>query len=132
MHVGTSLRYIAEAHWGLAFTAFERARREAEADDHQQAKSQLMQTALSHAESARTLYHASGDELRAAALTCEIGLMLLSTGQLGEACTLLRGVLEQWQPLLAELVENTQQVIAAGKNAQMWSPPLHATWLELN
>ncbi len=58
MHIGTSLRYIAEAHWGLAFTAFELARQEAEASGSAHVEGQLMQTALSHAESARTLYHA--------------------------------------------------------------------------
>jgi len=107
MNIGTSLRYIAEAHWGLAFTAFELARQEAERSDSQRVEGQLIQTALSHAESARTLYHAIGDELSAAALSCEIGLIQQATGRLDEARTLLRGVLEQWQPLLAEPVENT-------------------------
>lgn len=107
MHIGTSLRYIAEAHWGLAFTAFELARQEAEASGRSDVEGQLMQTALSHAESARTLYHAIGDELSAGALSCEIGLMLQSTGRLAEARTLLRGVLDQWQPLLAEPADNT-------------------------
>ena len=69
MHVGTSLRYIAEAHWGLAFTAFELGRQEAEANDHLPVKGQLMQTALSHAKSAGTLYHASWHALQAR--TCQ-------------------------------------------------------------
>ncbi len=107
MHSGTSLRYIAEAHSCLAFTAFELARQEAEASGSAQVEGQLMQTALSHAESARMLYHAIGDELSAGALSCEIGLMLQSTGRLGEARTLLRGVLDQWQPRLSEPVEHT-------------------------
>jgi len=106
MNIGTSLRYIAEAHWGLAFTAFELARQEAEASGTQ-VEGQLIQTALSHAESARTLYHAIGDELSAGALSCEIGLILQSTGRLNEARTMLHGVLDQWQPLLAESMENT-------------------------
>jgi len=68
---------------------------------------EVCQTALNHAESARTLYHAIGDESSAGALSCEIGLMLQSTGRLDEARTLLRGVLEQWQPRLSEPVEHT-------------------------
>ena len=107
MHIGTSLRYIAQAHSCLAFTAFELARQEAEASGSAQVEGQLIQTALNHAESARTLYHAIGDESSAGALTCEIGLMLQSTGRLDEARTLLRGVLEQWQPRLSEPVEHT-------------------------
>jgi transcriptional regulator with XRE-family HTH domain len=107
MNIGTSLRYIAEAHWGLAFTAFELARQEADASEAQQAPAELMQMALSHAESARTLYHAIGDELSAAALSCEIGLIQQAAGRLEEARSLLRGVLEQWQPRLSEPVEST-------------------------
>ena len=107
MHSGTSLRYIAQAHSCLAFTAFELARQEAEASGSAQVEGQRMQTALSHAESARTLYHAIGDELSVGALSCEIGLILQSTGRLGEARTRLHGVLDQWQPRLAEPVENT-------------------------
>lgn len=107
MNIGTSIRYIAEAHWGLAFTAFELARKEAEIAGSSHVGGELIQTALSHAESARTLYHAIGDVLRAAALSCEIGLIQQATGKLNEARTLLRGVLEQWQPALAEPVENT-------------------------
>jgi transcriptional regulator with XRE-family HTH domain len=107
MNIGTSLRYIAEAHWGLAFTAFELARQEAGASESSQAPVELMQMALSHAESARTLYHAIGDELRAAALSCEIGLIQQAAGKLAEARSVLRGVLEQWQPRLSELVEST-------------------------
>jgi tetratricopeptide (TPR) repeat protein len=106
MNIGTSLRYIAEAHWGLAFTAFELAKQEADAAGTP-VEGQHLQTALSHAESARTLYHAIGDELKAAALSCEIGLIQQERGRLDEARTLLRGVLEQWQPQLTELVDNT-------------------------
>ena len=53
MHIGTSLRYIAQAHSCLAFTAFELAKQEAEASGSAQVEGQLMQTALHHAESAQ-------------------------------------------------------------------------------
>jgi tetratricopeptide (TPR) repeat protein len=107
MNVGTSLRYIAEAEWGMAFTAFELARRAAEESGSRLVEGSLVQTALHHAESARTMYQAIGDELSVAALSCEIGLIEQASGRLDEARTLLRGVLEQWQPILAEPVENT-------------------------
>ncbi len=107
MNVGTSLRYIAEAEWGMAFTAFELARRAADESGSPHVGGALVQTALHHAESARTMYHAIGDELRVAALSCEIGLIEQASGRLDEARTLLRGVLEQWQPILAEPVENS-------------------------
>ena len=107
MHIGTPLRYIAEAHACLAFTAYELARQEAEASGLSEMEGRLIELALSDAESARTLYHAIGDELRAGALSCEIGLMLQTTGRLSEARTLLRGVLDQWQQGLAEPVDTT-------------------------
>ncbi|HET8852597.1 MAG TPA: helix-turn-helix domain-containing protein [Ktedonobacteraceae bacterium] len=107
MNVGTSLRYIAEAEWGMAFTAFELAKRAADESGSPHVAGSLVQTALHHAESARTMYQAIGDELNVAALSCEIGLIEQASGRLDEARTMLRRVLEQWQPILAEPVENT-------------------------
>ncbi len=107
MNVGTSLRYIAEAHWGMAFAAFELARRAADESGSEHVEGPMVQTALRHAENAKTLYHAIGDELRAASLSCEIGLIEQAAGNLDQARTLLREVLEQWQPRLTEPVETT-------------------------
>ncbi len=107
MNVGTSLRYIAEAHWGMAFVAFELAKQAADESGSPHVEGSLVQTALSHAESARTLYEAIGDELSAASLSCELGLIEQATGNLDRARTLLQGVLEKWQSSLVEPVENT-------------------------
>ena len=107
MHGGTSMRYIAEAEWGIAFTAFELAKRAADESGSLHVEGALVQTALRHAESVRTMYHVIGDELSAAALSCEIGLIEQASGRLEAARTLLRKVLEQWQPRLAEPLEST-------------------------
>ncbi len=107
MHAGTSLCYIAEAHWGMAFAAFELARRAADASGSAQVQGLLVQTALRHAENARTLYEAIGDELRAASLSCEMGLIEQAAGNLEQARTRLTAVLEQWQPRLTEPLETT-------------------------
>jgi len=107
MDASTSLRYIAEAHWGVALVLFEQARQLADDTGSTFVQGPEVESALSHAESARTLYQSIGDTLNAAALTCEVGLIEQAAGNLEEARTSLRGVLDVWKPKLDEGVETT-------------------------
>jgi len=107
MDASTSLRFIAEGHWGLALVLFEQARKLADDDGLTYVRGSEVEAALSHAESARTLYQSIGDTLGAAALTCEVGLIEQATGDLDRARTSLRGVLDTWKPKLEEEVETT-------------------------
>jgi len=100
MNPSTSLRHVAEAHWGMALVSFELARR---APD----EGSQLQTALKHAESARTLYHAIGDELNAASLTCEIALIEEAAGHLDIARAALQGILASWRSKLDQPTDNT-------------------------
>jgi tetratricopeptide (TPR) repeat protein len=107
MDASTSLRYIAEAHWGMALVLFERARRKADEAGSTVVQGPEVEAALKHAESARTLYQSIGELLRAAALTCEIGLIEQAAGNLDQARLSLRDVFETWKLKLDEVVEQT-------------------------
>lgn len=107
MDASTSLRYIAEAHWGMALVAFEQARRIADEAGSTFVQGPEVESALKHAENARTLYQSIGDQLRAAALTCEIGLIEQAAGNLDRARVSLREVFETWKLKLDEVVETT-------------------------
>lgn len=107
MNAGTSLRYIAEAHWGMALVAFELARRASDESGSLLVAGPQVESALRHAASAKTLYHAIGDDLNAASLSCEIGLIEQAAGNLDQARLSLQEVLETWTPKLDEPMENT-------------------------
>jgi tetratricopeptide (TPR) repeat protein len=107
MDASTSLRYIAEAHWGMALVSFEQARRKADEAGSTFVQGPEVEAALKHAESARILYQSIGDQLRAAALTCEIGLIEQAAGNLDRARVSLREVFETWKQKLDEVVETT-------------------------
>jgi transcriptional regulator with XRE-family HTH domain len=107
MDASTSLRYIAEAHWGMALVLFEQARQLSDDRNSTYVQGPEAEAALAHAESARTLYQSIGDVLGAAALTCEMGLIEQAVGNLDGARKALRGVFDMWKPKLEEGVENT-------------------------
>ena len=105
MDTSTPLRFIAEAHWGLALVVFELAGRgksnvKDNGKDSLNADESLMQVAMKHAESACTLYNSIGETLRAALLNCQIALIEQSLGKLSEANRRLSEVLVTWQPAL--------------------------------
>jgi tetratricopeptide (TPR) repeat protein len=106
MDTSTPLRFIAEAHWGLALVVFELAgrgtfnTRDNGRDSFNKADKSNMQVALRHAESACTLYNSIGETLRAALLNCQIALIEQSLGKLSEANGRLSEVLVTWQPAL--------------------------------
>ncbi len=106
MDSSTPLRYVAEAHWGLALVFYRQARNASLLDGNtpagQGASEQLLQEAWQHAEDARTLYNAITDNLHAALLQCQIALIEQERGQIEQGGRRLLGVLETWKPTLAE------------------------------
>lgn len=96
MDSDTSLSYVAETHWGMSLIAFQRARK-AECFDE---KEQQFQLALEHAENARILYRSIDEAVKEALLTCHIGLIHQSQGNLEAARQVLCKLLEKWQPEL--------------------------------
>jgi transcriptional regulator with XRE-family HTH domain len=110
MDDSTPLRYIAEAHWGMALVVFEETGKvmpdnaNAESASSSDTQSQ-MQIAMSHAESACILYNSIGEKLRAALLNCQIALIEQSEGQTKAASKRLNEVLTTWKPTL-DLMES--------------------------
>src|SRR6266567_9084396 len=107
MDASTSLRSIAEAHRGIALVAFEQARRLADEAGSTFVQGPEVEAAREHTESARILYQSIGDQIRTAALTCEIGLIEQAAGNLEQARVSLRKVLETWQLKRDEVMEQT-------------------------
>jgi len=107
MDASTSLRYIARAHRGMALVSFEQARRIADEAGSTFVQGPEVEAARKHTESARILYQSIGDQIRAASLTCEIGLIEQAAGNLDQARVSLREVLETWRLKLDEVVEQT-------------------------
>jgi transcriptional regulator with XRE-family HTH domain len=114
MDASTSLRYIAEAHRGMALVSFEQARRIADEAGSAFVQGSEVEAAREHTESARILYQSIGDQIRAASLTCEIGLMEQAAGNLDQARLSLRDVFETWQLKLDEV----EQTPAAKRHRQ--------------
>jgi tetratricopeptide (TPR) repeat protein len=107
MNPSTPLRYVAEAHWGLALVLFEQAEEETEETDQLRKDRPRTQDALLHAEDAAVLYRSIGETLRASLLECQIGLIEQAMGNLNGARQRLRRVLETWTPTLDEAVNTT-------------------------
>jgi tetratricopeptide (TPR) repeat protein len=111
MNDSTPLRYIAEAHWGMALVVFEQTGKvtpdnaNAESASSTDTQSQ-MQIAMSHAESACILYNSIGEKLRAALLNCQIALIEHSEGKTGAASKRLNEVLTIWKPTLEAMEPN--------------------------
>lgn len=103
MNTRTPLRYVAEAHWGMALVAFEQAKRISGGTESSSIDEQWMRSALKHAENARVLYCSIGESLNEALLACQIGLIEQALGNIDVARTSLQGVLDTWSPLLEEL-----------------------------
>lgn len=103
MDASTPLRYVAEAHWGLALVLHRQARNASLLDGKSAAANpdRLLQDAWQHAEDARTLYNAIADNLNAALLQCQLALIEQARGLLDQSGRRLLSVLETWQPSLA-------------------------------
>jgi transcriptional regulator with XRE-family HTH domain len=106
MDASTPLRYVAEAHWGLALVFYRQARNASLLDGNsptgQGVAEQLLREAWQHAEDACTLYNAITDNLNAALLQCQIALIEQEQGQIEQSERRLLAVLETWKPTLAE------------------------------
>lgn len=107
MNTSTPLRFIAEAHWGMALVVFELASRGTSNNSDNgtgplKTVESPMQVAMKHAESACTLYNSIGETLRAALLNCQIALIEQSLDKLHEADRRLNEVLAIWQPSLSD------------------------------
>ncbi len=105
MNDSTPLRYIAEAHWGMALVVFELSGKvisnNTNDDSLQSADTEShMLIAMGHAESACTLYNSIDEKLRAALLNCQIALIEQSQGNLKAAGKRLNEVLSIWKPTL--------------------------------
>ena len=100
MDATTSLHYIAETHWGMSLIAFERAKKPLGATHCPHYKESQLQLALKHAENACILYRSIRESLRAALLTCQIGLIEQESGKRDEARQHLQEVLSVWTPEL--------------------------------
>ena len=116
MNDSTPIRLVAETHWGMALVVFELANNSSNfsnngAGQTDQVKAQE-RVALRHAESARTLYSAIGEMLRAALLDCQIALIEESLGNLSAAQERLQRVLETWAPTINEAALTSQQPLA--------------------
>ena len=104
MDSGTSLNYVAETHWGMSLIAFQRAKKSI--CPHE--KEEQFQLSCTHAETARTLYRSIGDGIKAALLTCHIGLIQQAQGQLQDARTELQKLLETWWPELEKTANDSE------------------------
>src|SRR5260370_14967504 len=104
MNDATPVRFVAEAHCGMALVVFELANNASNSSNNganQSGEVQIQkQTALKHAENARILYSAIDETLRAALLDCHIALIEESFANLGAARVRRQRVLDSWAPPL--------------------------------
>lgn len=112
MDVSTPLRYVAEAHWGLALVYYRKSQQaltqvESEAEDQQATQRRWLQQAWRHAEDAYTLYNSIADTLNAALLECQMAQIQQALGETAQAQQRLRALLATWQPMLEETFQPT-------------------------
>ena len=107
MNPSTPLRYVAEAHWGIALVIFGQAEDETEEPSQPPGEDLRFQNALRHAEDAAVLYRSIGETLRASLLDCQIGLIEQAMGNLNGARQRLQRVLATWSQTLDDEVSTT-------------------------
>ncbi len=111
MDVSTQLRYIAEAHWGLALVYYRKSQRAFTQVDNeaegQQTTRHWLHKAWRHAEDAHTLYNSIADTLNAALLECQMAQIQQAQGETEQAQARLRALLETWQPMIEEAFQPT-------------------------
>jgi len=106
MNGDTPFSYGAEAHWGMALIAFAQAHK-IDKDPSLLAhlhtyKHDMLHIALEHAENARFLYRAMGEQLRVAAVTCHIAQIEMALGDIDKVRVYLQDVLASWSCVLNE------------------------------
>src|SRR5579884_1320642 len=97
----TPFGYVAEVHWGMALIAFAQAN-SLQNDHIDICKETKLRTALEHAENARFLYRAIGEQLRAASVTCQIAQIEQALGDITKVRAYLKEVLASWSFTLNE------------------------------
>lgn len=111
MSASTSLRYVAEAHWGIALVYYSQANnalsRNGHGTDGLARNSQLLQESWQHAEYARTLYNAIADHLNADLLQCQMALIEQAQGEIERGKRRLLAILGTWQPAIEESLQGT-------------------------
>ncbi len=96
----TPFGYVAEAHWGLALIGYAKANKvHNDLNGNAKYREAMLRQSLEHAETARFLYHSMADQLRAAAVTCEIAHIEKMLGEVDQARTHLEEVLSTWSSL---------------------------------
>src|SRR5258707_3086251 len=100
MDSSTALRYVAEAHWGIALVYYNQGRSALIQDGDKDTTQDLLQKAWQHAEDARTLYNAIADHLNADLLQCQMAQIEQVQGQAANGKKRLLSVLKTWQPTL--------------------------------
>ena len=120
----TPFGYAAEAHWGIALLAFAQANRSPNTTHRaEEWKERQLCTALEHAENARFLYRSMGEQLRAAAVSCQIAQIELTLGHAGKVRAYLEEILATWSDVCDEPVatlpaeKRKQQEIASTVSA---------------
>jgi transcriptional regulator with XRE-family HTH domain len=96
----TPAHTIAEAYWGQSLCEFELAYKTS--CDHQ--KEEQLKLALQHANHASLLYRTIGEHIRASLLTCQIGLIEQTLGQIDIARTHLLETLQREQLALHNMM----------------------------
>nr|BBH91386.1 hypothetical protein KTC_61370 [Thermosporothrix sp. COM3] len=110
MDRSTPSGYVAEAHWGMALLASSQAfRLPRKASERHQSKEASLQTALKHAEQARSLYCAINDQLSAAAVTHQIAQLEYALGQHEHAQAHLQEILHTWLYTLKQPPASTRE-----------------------
>lgn len=100
MDASTALRYIAEAHWGIALVYYNQGRNALLQNGKKSVGQELLQEAWRHAENAHTLYHSIADHLNADLLQCQMAQIEQAQGQAERGKQRLLDILTTWQPLL--------------------------------
>jgi len=113
MNRDTPFGYVAEAHWGIALIAFAQANEVQKNSFNTQCiskcKESQLRTALEHAENARFLYRAIGEQLRAAAVSCQIAQIEQALGDVERVRAYLEEILSTWSYTLDEPAAITLQ-----------------------
>lgn len=100
MDSSTALRYIAEAHWGIALVYYNQGRNTLLQDVNRAEGQRLLQEAWQHAEDARILYHSIADRLNADLLQCQMAQIEQTQGKAARGKQRLLVVLQTWQPTI--------------------------------
>ena len=90
----TPAGYAAEANWGMSLVVMEANKKYTTSDAS--TKCWDLRKALEHAENARFLYRSIGEQLRAAAVTCQVAHIEQMLGNVERARTYLEEVLSTW------------------------------------